>query len=43
MEILSKNVTYKQTDKNSVEVTAEILCREDIAQQSAIDKIEVLE
>lgn len=43
VEILSKNVTYKQADKNSVEVTAEILCREDIAQQSAIDKIEVLE
>ena len=40
VEILDKNVTYKQVDKSSVEVTAEILCREDIAQQSVIDKIE---
>ncbi len=40
VEILSKNVTYRQTDKGKVEVTAEILCREDIARQSAIDKTE---
>ncbi len=40
VEILSKNVTYKQVDQKSIEVTAEILCREDIAQQSEIDKIE---
>ncbi len=40
VEILSKNVTYSRIDQKTVEVTAEILCREDIAQQSAIDKIE---
>ncbi len=40
VEILSKNVTYQVIDKGKAEVTAEILCREDIARQSAIDKIE---
>ncbi|MBR5155768.1 MAG: sporulation protein YqfD [Clostridia bacterium] len=39
-EILSKNVTYQETDKKKVEVTVEIVCREDIARQSAIDKTE---
>ncbi len=43
VEVLSKNVTYEQIDQKSIEVTAEILCREDIAQQSAIDKIEFLD
>ena len=40
VEILSKNVTYQRVDAKTVEVTAEIICREDIAQQSLIDKIE---
>ncbi len=39
-EILDKNVTFKQIDEKSIEVCAQILCREDIAQQSEIDKIE---
>ncbi len=43
VEVLNKNVTWRQIDKGTVEVTAEILCREDIAQQSAIDKIENIE
>ncbi len=43
VKILSKNITFRRIDEKSIEVTAEILCREDIAQQSAIDKIEVLE
>ncbi len=40
VEILSKNVTYQVIERGKAEVTAEILCREDIARQSAIDKIE---
>ncbi len=43
VEILNKNVTWRQVDKGSVEVCAELECREDIAQQSAIDKIENIE
>ena len=42
-EILTKNVTYKELDGGQVEVTAEILCNEDIAMQSLIDKTEVLD
>ncbi len=38
VEILNKNVTYREIDKTKVEVTVEILCKEDIARQSAIDK-----
>ncbi len=40
VEILNKQITFCQTDKKSIEVTVEVLCREDIAQQSVIDKIE---
>ncbi len=43
VKIISKNVTFSQTDQNTVEVTAELVCHEDIAQQSAIDKIENIE
>jgi similar to stage IV sporulation protein len=39
-EILNKQVSYRLKDKNMVEVTAEFVCREDIAQKSVIDKIE---
>ncbi len=42
-EILTRNVTYKELEGGEVEITAEILCNEDIAMQSLIDKTEVLD
>lgn len=42
-EILTRNVSYKELEDGQVEVTAEILCNEDIAMQSLIDKTEVLD
>ncbi len=41
-EILDKKVTYSKASEKEVLVTAEILCREDIAQQRIVDKVEVL-
>ncbi len=42
-EILEENVTFVQKDAKTISVTAEILCREDIARQSVIDKIDDLD
>ncbi len=42
-EVLEENITYSQKDKNTVTVTAEILCREDIARTVVIDKMENLD
>lgn len=39
-KILSRDFSYRVLDKNRIEVTAEFVCREDIAQKSVIDKIE---
>ncbi len=43
VEISEKNVNYVQKDKNTVTVTLEILCREDIASAVVIDKMENLD
>lgn len=39
-KVESRNFSYKVIDKNTVEVTAEFVCTEDIAQKSVIDKTE---
>jgi similar to stage IV sporulation protein len=39
-KILNRNVTYRRVSDNSVEVTAEYLCEEDIASKVLIDKTE---
>ncbi|MDO4743799.1 MAG: sporulation protein YqfD [Clostridia bacterium] len=42
-EILQRNVTYRRVSDKTVEVTAEYLCREDIASKVLIDKTENLD
>ncbi len=39
-KILSREFSYKVLDKKRIEVTARFVCQEDIAEKSAIDKIE---
>lgn len=39
-KVESRNFSYKVIDKNTVEVTAEFVCTEDISQKSVIDKTE---
>ncbi len=39
-QILTRQVTYKKKNDKTIEVTAEFVCKEDIAQKSAIDKTE---
>ncbi len=41
-EVLDKSVTYTELGKKGISVTVEVRCREDIATQRIIDKIEVL-
>ncbi|MBO5955803.1 MAG: sporulation protein YqfD, partial [Clostridia bacterium] len=42
-EVIDKILTYSELGEKGVEVTVEYLCREDIAKQRIIDKIENLE
>ena len=39
-EILNREYSYKFLNKNEIEVTAEFVCKENIAQKAVIDKIE---
>lgn len=42
-EILSREASYRKLNEKTIEVTAEFVCKEDIAQKSVIDKTEGLE